>query len=93
MYMTTLSLFEIDRIIEMAWEDRTPFEAIAFQFGLSEKEVVKLMRIHSKKSSFALWRKRMNGRTTKHGALRDMAIVRFKCSRQKTIAQNKISKR
>ena len=52
MYMTTLSLFEIDRIIEMAWEDRTPFEAIAFQFGLSEKEVVKLMRIHSKKKQF-----------------------------------------
>ncbi len=59
-----------DRIIEMAWEDRTPFEAIQFQFGLSEKEVIEFMRLNSKASSFKMWRKRMKGRTTKHRALR-----------------------
>jgi len=84
---------DIDRIIEMAWEDRTPFEAIALQFGLSEKAVIDLMRQYSKPSSFKMWRKRMQGRTTKHAHLRSDAIKRFKCSRQKTISLNKISKR
>ena len=55
-----LTVIDIDRIIEMAWEDRTPFEAIAFQFGLSEGEVIALMRQHLKRSSFNLWRKRVN---------------------------------
>lgn len=82
-----------DRIIEMAWEDRTPFEAIAHQFGLSEQEVIELMRREMKASSFRMWRKRMKGRQTKHSTLRNSDIKRFKCSRQKAISQNKISKR
>ncbi|MDE3254216.1 MAG: TIGR03643 family protein [Bacteroidota bacterium] len=84
---------DIDRIIEMAWEDRTPFEAIELQFGLQEKEVIALMRKEMKTSSFRLWRKRTQGRTTKHAALRSQNIMRFKCKRQKTISRNKISKR
>ena len=83
-----------DRIIEMAWEDRTPFEAIAFQFGLPEKEVIKLMRSTLKRSSFNLWRKRVNsGISQKHIKTRNSEIDRFKCSRQKQISLNKISKR
>ncbi|MEN9599406.1 MAG: hypothetical protein RL596_1725 [Bacteroidota bacterium] len=82
-----------DRIIEMAWEDRTPFEAIFFQFGLMEKEVIEFMRVNSKPSSFNMWRKRMKGRTTKHSSLRISGIDRFKCTRQKAISMNKISKR
>jgi uncharacterized protein (TIGR03643 family) len=82
-----------DRIIQMAWEDRTPFEAIEFQFGLKEKEVIEFMRANSKKSSFKMWRKRMNGRNTKHAALRDGGVNRFKCAMQRTISMNKISKR
>lgn len=88
-----LSPQDTDRVIEMAWEDRTPFEAIELQFGLSEKDVVELMRRQSKASSFRMWRKRMNGRQTKHQFLRTADVSRFKCSRQKTISQNKISKR
>ena len=89
-----LSITDIDRIIEMAWEDRTPFEAIDLQFGLNEKAVIDLMRTQMKRSSFEMWRKRMKGRTTKHQALRDNeAIKRFKCARQRTITHNKISKR
>lgn len=84
---------QLDRIIEMAWEDRTPFEAIAFQFGLNEKEVIGLMRREMKPSSFRMWRKRMSGRTTKHQQLRLKDVNRFKCSRQRTISLNKISKR
>ena len=58
---------ELDRIIEMAWEDRTPFEAILFQFGLPEKDVIKLMRTKLKASSYKLWRKRVNsGVSQKH---------------------------
>ena len=85
---------EIDRIIEMAWEDRTPFEAIEMQFGLKEKDVIELMRVQMKRSSFEMWRKRMKGKTTKHQKLRENeAIKRFKCTRQRAISQNKISKR
>jgi uncharacterized protein (TIGR03643 family) len=85
---------DIDRIIEMAWEDRTPFEAIQFQFGLSEAEVIALMRSNLKRSSFNLWRKRVNsGISQKHLAKRSNEIKRFKCSRQKMISLNKISKR
>ena len=84
---------DIDRIIEMAWEDRTTFEAIAQQFSLQEKEVIVLMRKEMKSSSFKMWRKRTCGRTTKHAALRSDEVNRFKCSRQKTITHNKISKR
>lgn len=91
--MEILTEKDIDRIIEMAWEDRTPFEAILFQFGLKEKEVIELMRANSKKSSFKMWRKRMAGRFTKHAKLRGEDVSRFKCSRQRAISLNKISKR
>lgn len=92
--MTQLSEREIDRIIEMAWEDRTPFEAIKFQFGLPESEVIKLMRKELKRSSFNLWRKRVNsGISKKHLNKRKADIKRFKCSRQRQISGNKISKR
>jgi uncharacterized protein (TIGR03643 family) len=78
----------------MAWEDRTPFEAILFQFGLSEAEVIDLMRQHLKPSSFRLWRKRVNsGVSQKHLKKRNPEIDRFKCSRQRQITHNKISKR
>ena len=66
----SLSDADISRIVEMAWEDRTPFEAIELQFGLNESAVVALMRAHMKGSSFRMWRKRMKGRVTKHAALR-----------------------
>ena len=89
-----LSDKEIDRIIEMAWEDRTPFEAITFQFGIPESEVIVLMRKELKRSSFNLWRKRVNsGISQKHLKKRNQEIERFKCTRQRTISLNKISKR
>ncbi|GEO12041.1 TIGR03643 family protein [Segetibacter aerophilus] len=88
-----LSTVDIDRVIEMAWEDRTTFESIEMQFGLKEKEVILLMRREMKHSSFKMWRKRVSGRSAKHGNIRDVDITRFKCSRQKTISLNKISKR
>lgn len=89
-----LNEVQTDRIIEMAWEDRTPFEAIAYQFGLPEKEVIKLMRLTLKEKSFKLWRKRVNsGVSQKHLFKRDSEISRFKCSRQNSISNNKISKR
>jgi uncharacterized protein (TIGR03643 family) len=92
--MRQFTYSEIDRIIEMAWEDRTPFEAIEGQFGLPEKEVIKLMRRNLKASSFKLWRKRVNsGVSSKHRMKRNPEIFRFKCSRQRLISQNKISKR
>ncbi|MEO9893482.1 TIGR03643 family protein [Aurantibacter sp.] len=85
---------ELDRVIEMAWEDRTPFEAILFQFRLSEKDVIKTMRNELKESSFKRWRKRVNsGLSQKHLKKRNSAISRFKCSRQRVISNNKISKR
>lgn len=85
---------KLDRIIEMAWEDRTPFEAIEFQFGVPENEVIKLMRGNLKESSFKRWRKRVNsGVSTKHLKKRSSEITRFKCSRQRAISGNKISKR
>jgi uncharacterized protein (TIGR03643 family) len=84
---------DIDRIIQMAWEDRTPFEAIQTQFGLSEAEVIKLMRKEMKRSSFEMWRKHVSGRKTKHAQLREEEVERFRCTRQKAISHNKISKR
>ena len=80
-----------DRIIQMAWEDRTPFEAIEFQFGLKEKDVIEFMRKNSLPSSFKMWRKRMKSRKTKHSFLREKSINRFKCSRQRN-SGNKIAK-
>ncbi len=88
-----LELKDIDRIIEMAWEDRTPFDAITFQFKLKEQEVINLMRRELKASSFRLWRKRVQGRATKHSKKRTFDKGRFKCSRQRTITNNSISKR
>lgn len=84
---------EKDRIIEMAWEDRTTFESILLQYGLKEQEVIDLMRAEMKASSFKMWRERVQGRKTKHEKLRTFREGRFKCSRQKQINNNKISKR
>ncbi|TBX64811.1 TIGR03643 family protein [Flavobacterium silvisoli] len=89
----SLDASEIDRIIEMAWEDRTPFDAITFQFGLSEADVKALMKKELKFSSYKLWRKRVENCKTKHVAKRSEEIHRFKCNRQRTISNNKISKR
>ena len=89
----TLGVIEIDRIIEMAWEDRTAFEAIEHQFKLTEQEVIKLMRTYMKPKSFRLWRARVQGRKTKHQKLRSFESGRFKCTRQRQITHNKISKR
>ncbi len=89
-----LLIEEMDRIIEMAWEDRTPFEAIEFQFGVAEAEVIKIMRNQLKRSSFNLWRKRVNtGVSQKHRLKRSEDMIRFKCALQKQITHNKISKR
>lgn len=88
------SVEQIDRIIEMAWEDRTPFEAISFQFGISEAETIAIMRTELKRSSFNLWRKRVNsGISQKHLKKRNPEIERFRCNRQRIISLNKISKR
>ena len=83
MRTSTLSPEEIDRIIQMAWEDRTAFDAIAIQFGVNEAEVIRLMRKHMKRSSFEMWRKRVTGRKTKHLALRGDDVTRFKSRDQK----------
>ncbi len=76
------SVDEESRIIEMAWEDRTPFEAIEYQFGLNEAEVIKLMRYRLKPGSFLLWRKRVSGRSTKHIKLRPPGVSRGYCPTQ-----------
>jgi uncharacterized protein (TIGR03643 family) len=89
----TLGEAEIDRIIEMAWEDRTPFEAIEQQFGLTEAETIALMRRELKPQSWRNWRSRVQGRKTKHMQLREEDVDRFRCSRQRQISLNKISKR
>lgn len=87
-----LSQEKIDRIIAMAWEDRTPFESIAFQFQLSESEVIKLMRQEMKPSSFKHWRKRVTGRNTKHQKKRNASVNRFRSKMQRAISLNKSSK-
>ena len=71
---------EVSRVIEMAWEDRTPFEAIAIQFGLNQDGVIKLMRANLKPISFKLWRERTHGQTTKHAKLRSPAVTRHKAN-------------
>ncbi len=89
----TLTDADKNRIIEMAWEDRTPFEAIEFQFGLSEAMVIDLMRHTLKPGSFRLWRKRVNQKVSqKHLKKRNPEISRFKSRMQRTITFNKISK-
>lgn len=85
---------EKDRIIEMAWEDRTPFEAIFFQFALKEQDVIKLMRTELKKSSFIMWRTRVKNKiSSKNAEKRSVDINRFKSKMQRAITNNKISKR
>jgi len=92
--MEELTDIDKDRIIEMAWEDRTPFEAIDYQFGFKESDVIGLMRNTLKRTSFNLWRKRVNsGVSKKHLKKRSDEIKRFKCTRQRSISNNKISKR
>ena len=88
-----LSEEQIDRVIEMAWEDRTPFDAIVLQFGLKEQDVIQLMRREMKPSSFKMWRARVQGRSTKHSKSSYEDVKRFRCSRQRTISNNKVSKR
>ncbi|QWE16201.1 TIGR03643 family protein [Polynucleobacter sp. AP-Nino-20-G2] len=77
-----LSEADLSRVIEMAWEDRTPFEAIELNFGLTEPQVIALMRGSLKRASFNLWRKRVTGRSTKHVALRSKLVTRAYCSTQ-----------
>ena len=84
---------DIDRIIEMAWEDRTPFEAIEQQFGLTEQAVITLMRRELKAASWRRWRARVQGRATKHQAKSAVDDGRFKSTLQRGITGNKISKR
>lgn len=84
---------DINRIIEMAWEDRTPFDAIKFQFGLLEADVKALMKKELKFSSYKLWRERVENCKTKHAKKRVDGIDRFKCNLQRAITNNKISKR
>ncbi|WP_231489799.1 TIGR03643 family protein [Pedobacter sp. Leaf170] len=91
--ISKFSAQEIDRIIEMAWEDRTTFDAIEVQFGLKHQEVITLMRKQMKESSFKMWRKRMTNKSTKHAVLRSQVSTRFKCDRQRAISNNKITKR
>lgn len=74
---------DIDRVIQMAWEDRTPFEAIEYQFGLKETDVITLMRKHMKPKSFIMWRKRVTGRKTKHG--KTSKAKRFRSQNQQNI--------
>jgi uncharacterized protein (TIGR03643 family) len=81
--VAALSSEDLDRIIQMAWEDRTAFDTITTQFGVSEAQVIQLMRKTMKRSSFELWRQRVTGRKTKHLALRDDGVIRFKSSDQK----------
>jgi uncharacterized protein (TIGR03643 family) len=83
MKLPDLDSATIDRILEMAWEDRTTFEAIKLQFGLSEAQTITLMRREMKASSFRMWRKRVTGRTTKHAARREFIAGRFRCPTQK----------
>ncbi len=78
--LKTLSESDISRLIEMAWEDRTPFEAIQAQFGLNQDGVIKVMRAHLKSSSFKMWRERTRGQTTKHIKLRNPEVIRHKAN-------------
>jgi uncharacterized protein (TIGR03643 family) len=84
MSLNSLAESDISRIIEMAWEDRTPFEAIEASYGLSEKAVIELMRKSMKRSSFNLWRKRVTARKTKHVMLRGYKVGTFRCYTQKS---------
>ena len=74
---------DISRIIEMTWEDRTPFEAIVAEYDVAEKQVIRLMRKHMKTSSFKMWRQRVSGRNTKHLKQRGFTVGRFVCPTQR----------
>ena len=78
-----MEIIDIDRVIEMCWEDRTPFEAIEYQFGLKEDEAIKIMRNNLKPKSFKVWRKRVSGRKTKHRFSSPSKAPRFKSYNQK----------
>ena len=80
--MKNYSIEDVSRIIEMAWEDRTPFEAIEHQFGLKENDVREIMRGEMKSSSFKMWRERVSGRKTKHLLMRSREVNRFKSKNQ-----------
>lgn len=88
-----MNKIDIDRIIQMAWEDRTPFEAIKYQFNITEKEVIRLMKREMTEKNWKKWRSRVQGRKTKHLHLREDGVKRFKSSRQRNISGNRISKR
>lgn len=88
-----LSERDIDRVIQMAWEDRTPFEAITLQFGLSEAEVIKLMKQEMRLNNWKKWRARVQGRSTKHARLREEEVGRFRSKMQRSITKNRISKK
>lgn len=81
--MKNLTVAEIDRVIQMAWEDRTTFDSIREQFGLEPGQVIKLMRSELKSSSFRLWRARTAGRDTKHLSRRAFIVGRFRCKNQR----------
>ena len=87
--LDTLTAEDINRLIEMAWEDRTPFEAIASSFAISEPHLIRLMRRELKPSSFRLWRKRVSGRKTKHRELRDFSLTRDHCPTQYKIGKGR----
>lgn len=84
---------DIDRIVEMAWEDRTPFDAIEAQFGVTEAEVIQLMKAEMRLRNWKKWRARVQGRKTKHAQLREDDVTRFKSKMQRKIASNRISKK
>lgn len=85
-----LSVFEVDRVIEMAWEDLTPFEAIEYQFGLKEPEVIALMKSNLAYKNYTLWLKRVQSSDTKHVQQRNNLIKRFISNLQRIITGNKI---
>ena len=80
--LKSIDLESTNRIIEMAWEDRTPFEVIEKEFSISHGDLISIMRNNLKPSSFKLWRKRVTGRKTKHGAVRNFKVGRHRCDRQ-----------
>ncbi|WBL25297.1 TIGR03643 family protein [Zunongwangia sp. HGR-M22] len=87
-----LSERQVDRVIAMAWEDRTTFEAIEYQFGLTEKDVIKIMQEQMHPRNWRKWRARVQGRKTKHQKLRNFESGRFKSTRQRHITGNRLSK-
>ena len=88
-----LSETDVDRIIGMAWEDRTPFDAIKAQFGMPEADVIKLMRQQMRPSNWRKWRARVQGRKTKHLKARQEDVSRFRSASQREITRNRISKK